>query len=112
MIGESATSKTAQIAVQASLTGHLCSRRCTPTPRAGAITRLRDMGIEPFLLSSSLIGVLAQRLSRAEPDSKQRSGGRVRAAPPQHAVGRALPHVVRPDATPPAAIAAARHLRA
>src|SRR5438309_6239083 len=72
MIGEIRDLETAQIAVQASLTGHPVLSTLHTNTAAGAITRLRDMGIEPFLLSSSLIGVLAQRLVRVlNPDSKQ-----------------------------------------
>ncbi|NMP17002.1 type II secretion system ATPase GspE [Thalassotalea sp. Y01] len=64
MVGEIRDLETAQIAVQASLTGHLVLSTLHTNTAAGAITRLEDMGIEPFLLSSSLIGVLAQRLVR------------------------------------------------
>lgn len=64
MIGEIRDLETAQIAVQASLTGHLVLSTLHTNSAIGAITRLDDMGIEPFLLSSSLIGVLAQRLIR------------------------------------------------
>src|SRR5579863_7045206 len=64
LIGEIRDLETAQIAVQASLTGHLVLSTLHTNTAAGAITRLRDMGIEPFLPSSSLIGVLAQRLVR------------------------------------------------
>lgn len=64
MIGEVRDSETAQIAVQASLTGHLVFSTLHTNTAVGAITRLRDMGVEPFLLSSSLSGVLAQRLIR------------------------------------------------
>ncbi len=64
MIGEIRDLDTAQIAVQASLTGHLVLSTLHTNSAIGAITRLDDMGIEPFLLSSSLIGVLAQRLVR------------------------------------------------
>ncbi|MFT3905699.1 MAG: type II secretion system ATPase GspE [Steroidobacteraceae bacterium] len=64
LIGEIRDLETAQIAVQASLTGHLVLSTLHTNTAAGALTRLRDMGIEPFLLSSSLIGVLAQRLVR------------------------------------------------
>jgi general secretion pathway protein E len=72
LIGEIRDLETAQIAVQASLTGHLVLSTLHTNTAAGAVTRLRDMGIEPFLLSSSLIGVLAQRLVRVlNPDSKQ-----------------------------------------
>jgi len=72
MIGEIRDLETAQIAVQASLTGHLVLSTLHTNTAAGAITRLRDMGIEPFLLSSSLIGVLAQRLVRVlNPETRQ-----------------------------------------
>jgi general secretion pathway protein E len=72
LIGEIRDLETAQIAVQASLTGHLVLSTLHTNTAAGAITRLRDMGIEPFLLSSSLIGVLAQRLVRVlNPETKE-----------------------------------------
>jgi len=64
MIGEIRDLETAHIAVQASLTGHLVLSTLHTNTAVGAVTRLRDMGVEPFLLSSSLIGVLAQRLVR------------------------------------------------
>jgi general secretion pathway protein E len=64
MVGEIRDLETAQIAVQASLTGHLVLSTLHTNSAIGAVTRLRDMGVEPFLLSSSLIGVLAQRLVR------------------------------------------------
>jgi general secretion pathway protein E len=64
MIGEIRDLETAQIAVQASLTGHLVLATLHTNDAAAAITRLLDMGIEPFLLSSSLLGVMAQRLMR------------------------------------------------
>jgi general secretion pathway protein E len=64
MIGEIRDLETAQIAVQASLTGHLVLATLHTNDAAAAITRLLDMGIEPFLLSSSLLGVVAQRLVR------------------------------------------------
>jgi general secretion pathway protein E len=64
MVGEIRDLETAQIAVQASLTGHLVLSTLHTNTAVGAVTRLRDMGIEPFLLSSSLIGVIAQRLVR------------------------------------------------
>ncbi|MPX91756.1 type II secretion system ATPase GspE [Salinivibrio sp. VYel1] len=64
MVGEIRDLETAQIAVQASLTGHLVMSTLHTNTAIGAVTRLRDMGIEPFLLSSSLLGVLAQRLVR------------------------------------------------
>ena len=64
MIGEIRDLETAQIAVQASLTGHLVLATLHTNDAAAAVTRLLDMGIEPFLLSSSLLGVAAQRLVR------------------------------------------------
>ncbi len=64
MVGEIRDLETAQIAVQASLTGHLVLSTLHTNSAVGSMTRLRDMGIEPFLLSSSLLGVLAQRLVR------------------------------------------------
>jgi len=64
MIGEIRDLETAQIAVQASLTGHLVLATLHTNDAVAAVTRLLDMGIEPFLLSSSLIGVVAQRLVR------------------------------------------------
>ncbi|PVZ67610.1 type II secretion system ATPase GspE [Pelagibaculum spongiae] len=64
MVGEIRDLETAEIAVQASLTGHLVLSTLHTNSAAGAVTRLQDMGVEPFLLSSSLLGVLAQRLVR------------------------------------------------
>lgn len=64
MVGEIRDLETAEIAVQASLTGHLVLSTLHTNTAVGAVTRLRDMGIEPFLLSSSLIGAVAQRLVR------------------------------------------------
>ncbi|MDR7308192.1 ATPase, T2SS/T4P/T4SS family [Rhodoferax saidenbachensis] len=64
MIGEIRDFETAQIAIQASLTGHLVLATLHTNDAASAVTRLIDMGVEPFLLSSSLRGVLAQRLVR------------------------------------------------
>ncbi len=64
LVGEIRDLETAEIAVQASLTGHLVLSTLHTNSAIGAIARLRDMGVEPFLLSSSLIGVLAQRLVR------------------------------------------------
>ena len=72
MIGEIRDRETAEIAVQASLTGHLVLATLHTNSAIGAITRLRDMGVEPFLLASSLIGVLAQRLVRVlDPDQSE-----------------------------------------
>jgi len=64
MVGEMRDIETAQIAVQASLTGHLVLSTLHTNDAPGAVTRLVDMGVEPFLASSTLIGVLAQRLVR------------------------------------------------
>ena len=64
MIGEIRDLETAQIAVQASLTGHLVLATLHTNDAPSAVTRLIDMGIEPFLLSSTLLGVLGQRLIR------------------------------------------------
>ncbi|MEN9317239.1 MAG: Type traffic warden ATPase [Pseudomonadota bacterium] len=64
MIGEIRDLETAQIAVQASLTGHLVLATLHTNDAVSAVTRLIDMGVEPFLLSSSLLGVAAQRLVR------------------------------------------------
>ncbi len=76
MVGEIRDVETAQIAVQASLTGHLVLSTLHTNSAVGAVTRLRDMGVEPFLLSSSLIGVLAQRLVRVlNPDTRQQYDG-------------------------------------
>ena len=89
MIGEIRDLETAQIAVQASLTGHLVLATLHTNDAPGAVTRLIDMGIEPYLLASSLNGVLAQRLVRKlcaeckapyEPDAQERAvlGGEFR----------------------------------
>ena len=64
MVGEIRDTETAEIAVQASLTGHLVLSTLHTNTAIGALTRLQDMGVEPFLLSSSLLGVVAQRLVR------------------------------------------------
>ncbi len=64
MVGEIRDVETAEIAVQASLTGHLVLSTLHTNTALGAITRLTDMGVEPFLISSSLIAVMAQRLVR------------------------------------------------
>ena len=64
MIGEIRDYETAQIAIQASLTGHLVLATVHTNDAPSTVTRLTDMGVEPFLLSSSLLGVLAQRLVR------------------------------------------------
>ena len=71
MVGEIRDLETVEIAVQASLTGHLVLSTLHTNTAAGAVTRLRDMGVEPFLLSSSLLGVLAQRLVRVLDDESK-----------------------------------------
>ncbi len=64
MVGEIRDGETAEIAIQASLTGHLVLSTLHTNDSAGAVTRLVDMGVEPFLVSSSLLAVVAQRLVR------------------------------------------------
>jgi len=64
LVGETRDAETAQIAIQASLTGHLVFTTLHTNDSTGAVTRLMDMGIEPFLISASLECVLAQRLIR------------------------------------------------
>jgi general secretion pathway protein E len=64
MVGEIRDLETVEIAVQASLTGHLVLSTLHTNSAVGAVTRLRDMGVELFMLSSSLLGILAQRLIR------------------------------------------------
>ncbi|TDR70754.1 type II secretion system ATPase GspE [Paludibacterium purpuratum] len=81
MIGEIRDLETAQIAIQASLTGHLVLATLHTNDAASAVTRLADMGVEPFLLASSLLAVMAQRLVRRLcPDCRQPvgEGGRYR----------------------------------
>ena len=65
MVGEIRERETAEIAVQAALTGHLVLSTLHTNDSVGAVTRMIDMGVEPYLLSSSLIGVVAQRLVRS-----------------------------------------------
>jgi general secretion pathway protein E len=64
LVGEIRDLETAEIAIQASLTGHLVFSTLHTNDAASAITRLVDMGVEPFLVASSLVAVLAQRLVR------------------------------------------------
>ena len=72
LVGEIRDLETAEISVQASLTGHLVLSTLHTNTAIGAVTRLVDMGVEPFLIASSLLGVLAQRLVRRLcPDCKQ-----------------------------------------
>ena len=65
MVGETRDLETAQIAIQASLTGHLVFTTLHTNDAPGAVTRLIDMGVEPFLISSTLEAVLGQRLLRS-----------------------------------------------
>jgi len=69
MVGEIREQETAEIAVQAALTGHLVLSTLHTNDSIGAVTRMIDMGVEPYLLSSALIGVVAQRLVRTVCDS-------------------------------------------
>ena len=79
MVGEIRESETAEIAVQAALTGHLVLSTLHTNHAIGAVTRMIDMGVEPYLLSSAMIGVVAQRLVRTVcPSCKTRF-----AAPPE-----------------------------
>jgi len=64
MVGEMRDFETAEIAIQAALTGHLVFSTLHTNDAPGAVTRMIDMGVEPYLVSSSVIGVLAQRLVR------------------------------------------------
>ena len=82
MIGEIRDYETAQIAIQASLTGHLVLATVHTNDAPSTVTRMIDMGVEPFLLSSSLIGVLAQRLVR-EALRALPQGRRARQLPPR-----------------------------
>ncbi len=71
LIGEIRDQETAQIAVQASLTGHMVFSTLHTNDAPGALTRLVDMGVEPYLVASSLEAVMAQRLVRVLcPDCK------------------------------------------
>ena len=72
MVGEIRDLETAEIAIQAALTGHLVLSTIHTNDAPGAITRLVDMGVEPFLVASSVIGIMAQRLIRTLcPDCKE-----------------------------------------
>jgi type II secretory ATPase GspE/PulE/Tfp pilus assembly ATPase PilB-like protein len=65
MVGEIRDAETAQIAIQSSLTGHMVFSTLHTNDAPGAVTRLLDMGLEPFLVTSTVVGILAQRLVRA-----------------------------------------------
>ncbi|MDW8478739.1 MAG: type II secretion system ATPase GspE [Xanthomonadales bacterium] len=103
MVGEIRDLETAQIAVQASLTGHLVLSTLHTNSAVGAVTRLRDMGVETFLLAESLIGVLAQRLvRRLVPEQREayRAGPAECAAFGVPAEPAPLLYRPRPDARP------------
>ena len=74
MVGEIRDFETAQIAIQAALTGHLMLSTLHTNNAAATITRLMDMGIKPYLISSSLIGILSQRLVRILCECKEKDG--------------------------------------
>ena len=73
MVGEIRDAETAQIAIQAALTGHLVLSTLHTNDAAGAVTRLLDMGVEDYLLTSTLNGILAQRLVRRSAPSAARA---------------------------------------
>ncbi|WP_396266947.1 type II secretion system ATPase GspE [Ideonella sp.] len=87
MVGEIRDGETAQIAIQASLTGHLVLATVHTNDAPSTVARLIDMGVEPFLLSSSLLGVLAQRLVRKLCKHCKRRGEDIDGQPRWHAVG-------------------------
>ena len=100
MVGEIRDLETAQIAVQASLTGHLVLSTLHTNTAVGAITRLRDMGIEPFLLASSLIGIVAQRLVRTLDESREPFiAGELERRQLGLSTGQPSPTLYRPSAT-------------
>jgi type IV pilus assembly protein PilB len=98
MIGEIRDAETAQIAMQAALTGHLVMATIHTNDAASALTRLTEMGVEPFLSASGVLGVLAQRLARRLCPECRRPA-RVPAATLAEAAGSALPAGV-PDPAP------------
>ena len=77
MVGEIRDKETADIAIQASLTGHLVLSTVHTNDSVGAITRLIDMGVEPYLIASSLRMVIAQRLVRKIDPTSQEFSGRI-----------------------------------
>ena len=112
MIGEIRDLETAQIAVQASLTGHLVFATLHTNDAVSAVTRLVDMGVEPFLLASSLLGVLAQRLVRrlcpeCRKPYRRRTRRNCRRWGSRRSAGTLLsPRTAAPPATTPATAAA------
>jgi type IV pilus assembly protein PilB len=95
MVGEIRDLETAEIAIQAALTGHLVLSTLHTNDAAEAVTRLIDMGVEPYLLSSSVIGVLAQRLIRTICPSCRAS------APADDEILRELKGILRESKQPP-----------
>ena len=93
MIGEMRDTETAQIAVQSALTGHLVLSTLHTNTAAGAITRLEDMGIERYLITSSVNGVLAQRLLRTLCPHCKRPAAPSRQEAAEAALGSLLPGV-------------------
>ena len=118
MVGEIRDRETAQIGIEAALTGHLVLSTLHTNDAPSSITRLLDMGIEPFLISSSVIGVIAQRLARVlctgckrAGDARGRRAGARRAFTSSHDIaglrGRRLPALQR-QRLPAAASASTR----
>jgi general secretion pathway protein E len=98
--------ETAEIAVQASLTGHLVFSTLHTNTAVGAVTRLQDMGVEPYLLASSLLGVIAQRLVRVLcPECKQIT----KADDGEMQILRVAPHQPRPLIYKPVGCPACNH---
>ena len=97
LVGEIRDVETARIAVQSALTGHFVLSSLHATDAASALHRFLDMGIEPFLIASSVLGVVGQRLVRRictecrEPYEPDRRGARVLRADRRHAEGRVHP---------------------
>ena len=112
MVGEIRDAETAEIAIHASLTGHLVFSTIHTNDAAGAITRLAEMGVQPFLISSSLLGVLAQRLVRklclkcrkpyipTDEDLRSLDLDPAAYGPPKPLIPGQAPH----DSTPPVAV--------
>ncbi|WGZ95926.1 MAG: type II secretion system ATPase GspE [Candidatus Thiothrix putei] len=106
MVGEIRDLETAEIAVQASLTGHLVFSTLHTNTAVGAVTRLQDMGVEPYLLASSLLGVVAQRLVRVLcPECKHPTP----ADDGEMQILRADPHTARPILYKPVGCPACNH---
>ncbi|MEO1616961.1 MAG: ATPase, T2SS/T4P/T4SS family [Planctomycetota bacterium] len=115
MVGEIRDTETAMMAIQASLTGHLVFSTLHTNDAASAVTRLLDLGIEPYLVSSSLVASLAQRLVRKLCDEckRQKSSGGGNASIPPVPESLLASHAIDPNAFPgihePVGCAACRH---